>query len=251
MYVDEVGNADLGSSDDPNHRFLSLTGVIIELSHVESAVHPQLEALKASYFGSHPDEPVVLHRKELLSGRGAFVPLRNPVVRAAFDEELLGLMATWEYTVISVCLDKQAHRDRYSVWRYDPYHYCLAVLLERYVYFLNRRHERGDVLAESRGGKEDKRLKESFARLADKGSDFTPAEQFEGALTSGQLKVKQKATNVAGLQLADLIAHPSRNEILSDHGHDVTIAPFAARVIDVLQAKYDRRGDRVFGKKML
>ena len=251
MYVDEVGNADLGSSDDPNHRFLSLTGVIIELAHVESAVHPQLEALKSAYFGSHPDEPVILHRKELLNGRGPFARLRDPVVRAAFDEELLEMMTAWEYTVISVCLDKQAHRDRYTVWRYDPYHYCLAVLLERYVYFLNRRHKRGDVLAESRGGKEDKRLKESFARLVEKGSDFAPAEQFGGALTSGQLKVKQKATNVAGLQLADLIAHPSRNEILSEHHHDVTVAPFASRVIDVLQAKYDRQGGRVFGKKML
>jgi hypothetical protein len=251
MYVDEVGNADLGSSDDPNHRFLSLTGVIIELSHVESAVHPQLEALKTAFFGSHPDEPVILHRKELLNGRGAFARLRDPAVRAAFDEELLGLMTAWEYTVISVCLDKQAHRERYTVWRCDPYHYCLAVLLERYVYLLDRRHERGDVLAESRGGKEDKRLKESFARLVEKGSDFTPADQFGGALTSGQLKVKQKATNVAGLQLADLIARPSRNEILSEHRHDVTVAPFAARVISVLQAKYDRRGDRVFGKKML
>lgn len=45
MYVDEVGNADLRSSDDPNHRFLSLTGVIIELTHVEASVHPQMESL--------------------------------------------------------------------------------------------------------------------------------------------------------------------------------------------------------------
>jgi hypothetical protein len=44
---------------------------------------------------------------------------------------------------------------------------------------------------------------------------------------------------------------PSRNEILSEHRHDMTVAPFAARVIDVLQAKYGRQGDRVFGKKML
>ena len=36
MYVDEVGNADLRSSDDPNHRFFSLTGVVLELGHVES-----------------------------------------------------------------------------------------------------------------------------------------------------------------------------------------------------------------------
>jgi hypothetical protein len=47
------------------------------------------------------------------------------------------------------------------------------------------------------------------------------------------------------------VALPSRNEILVEYGHPATIAPFAARVIAVLQEKYDRRGDRVFGKKML
>jgi len=39
MYVDEVGNADLRSSNDPNYRFLSLTGVAIELGHVETVIH--------------------------------------------------------------------------------------------------------------------------------------------------------------------------------------------------------------------
>jgi len=251
MYVDEVGNADLGSSDDPNHRFLSLTGVIIDRAHVRSTVYPQLEALKTAYFDSHPDEPVILHRKELVNGRGAFVRLRNPVVRAAFDEELLALMRAWDYTVISACLDKLAHRERHSVWRSNPYHSCLAVLLEHYMHFLDRRRGRGDVLAESRGGKEDKRLKESFAGLVEEHSAIASAELAAGALTSEHLKVKPKSANVAGLQLADIIAHPSRNEILSEHSRDVTIAPFAARVIAVLQAKYDRRGDRVFGKRML
>ena len=132
-----------------------------------------------------------------------------------------------------------------------PYHYCLAVLLERYVYFLNRRGMRGDVIAESRGGKEDRRLKESYARLLEKGSGYADAAQIGGALTSRQLKVKQKSNNLAGLQLADLVAHPSRNEILSEHGHSVTIAPFATKVVAILQGKYDRRGERVFGKKML
>jgi len=139
MYVDEVGNADLRSSDDPNHRFLSLTGVVIGLPHVESLVHPQMEGLKSTFFGSHPDDPVILHRKEVMNRRGPFVSLRDPAVNAAFDGELLGLMRSWDYTVISVCLDKQAHRQKYTVWQYDPHHYCLAVLLERYVYFLNRR----------------------------------------------------------------------------------------------------------------
>ena len=61
MYVDEVGNSDLKSSTDPNHRFLSLTGVIIELEYVKTAFHNQLETLKSDFFISHPDEPVIFH----------------------------------------------------------------------------------------------------------------------------------------------------------------------------------------------
>jgi len=251
MYVDEVGNADLGSSDNPNHRFLSLTGVVIELGHVVSVVHPQMESLKSRYFGSHPDDPVILHRKDLVNRRGPFASLRDPLVNAAFDRKLLDVMRAWDFTVISVCLDKQAHRQKYTVWQYDPYHYCLAMLLERYVYFLNRRGVQGDVIAESRGGKEDRRLKESFARLCEKGSDYLDTAQITGALTSRELKVKQKSNNLAGLQLADLVAHPSRNEILNENGHPMTIAPFAVKVIRVLQSKYDQRDGKVFGKKML
>ena len=64
--------------------------------------------------------------------------------------------------MISVCLDKKSHQDTYQVWRYDPYHYCLALLLERFTFFLEHQEVKGDVMAESRGGKEDMRLKKSF-----------------------------------------------------------------------------------------
>lgn len=50
MYVDEVGNPDLESSDNPNHRFLSLTGVIISLDAVKDVIHPEMESLKTKYF---------------------------------------------------------------------------------------------------------------------------------------------------------------------------------------------------------
>jgi hypothetical protein len=159
IYIDEVGNSDLEISHDPNHRFFSLTGVIIGVDHVQKALQPQLEALKQKYFGSHPDEPIVLHRKEMLNARPPFQALRDPEVRLRFDNELLHFLANWEYQVISVCLDKKKHQETYTEWRYDPYHYCLAVLVERFVYFLNRHAQPGDAMAESRGGKEDTRLK--------------------------------------------------------------------------------------------
>lgn len=252
IYIDEVGNPDLESSDNPNHRFLSLTGVIVALDHVETVVFPQMEALKNRYFGTHPDEPIVFHRKEMVNRTSPFDGLRNSAVREKFDQELLSFLESWEYTVITVCLDKKKHKETYSTWRFDPYHYCLAVLLERFVFFLNRKSCQGDVMAESRGGKADMRLKDSFHRLWERGTEFVSSDQVQSALTSRQLKVKVKANNIAGLQIADLVAHPSRNEILSEQGFlERDIAPFARQVIRILQGKYDQRGGRMFGKKFL
>jgi len=252
MYIDEVGNPDLESSENPLHRFLSLTGVIINLQYVREILHPQMEGLKALYFGSHPDEPVILHRKELLNGKHPFQALRDPEVRSRFDGNLLASLENWEYTVISVCLDKKMHREIYKVWRYDPYHYCLALLLERYTFFLERNKAQGDVMAESRGGKEDMRLKRSFAGLCIEGTNYVGPDRFDLVLTSKQLKVKPKSNNISGLQLADVVAHPSRNEMLQENSLlDKPIAPFALKVIEILQGKYYRQGDHVFGKKFL
>ena len=50
LYIDETGNADLNASDDPNHRYLSLTGVIIHQDHIRNVVTPQLNALKQDVF---------------------------------------------------------------------------------------------------------------------------------------------------------------------------------------------------------
>jgi len=252
IYIDEVGNPDLESSDNPNHRFLSLTGVILELGYARDVVHPQMESLKTNYFVSHPDDPVIFHRKELINGLPPFEALRAAVTRQQFDKRLLGLLAAWDYSVISVCLDKKKHKETYTTWRYDPYHYCLTVLLERYVFFLTQAESCGDVMAESRGGKEDLRLKDCFTRLWKQGTDFVEPQRFQDQLTSCQLKVKTKANNVSGLQLADLLAHPSRNEILRDSNLPTCkVAPFAEEIIRILQSKYYQRNGKIYGKKML
>lgn len=136
LYIDEVGNPDLDSSDNPNHRFLSLTGVIFELNYIKKVVFPELESLKQKFFDSHPDDPVILHRKEIIGAKHPFESLRDDKIRKKFDEELLSLFDKLEYNVITVCLDKKTHKETYTTWRYDPYHYCLAIILERYLFFL-------------------------------------------------------------------------------------------------------------------
>ncbi|MFQ5798731.1 MAG: DUF3800 domain-containing protein, partial [Bacteroidota bacterium] len=136
------------------------------------------------------------------------------------------------------------------------YHYSLAVLLERYIHFLERQHSLGDVMAESRGGREDRRLKQSFARLYADGSDYVTHERFVRSLTSSQLKVTPKANNIAGLQIADLIAHASQKHILQEKGrfpHEQ--ATFGDQIVQILldEKYYRSEAGKIegFGEKLL
>ena len=85
IYIDEVGNSDINSSADENHRFLCLTGVVLNLEYVSKTLQPEIEALKTKYFGSHPDEPVVFHRKELLYKKHPFQALANIIIETNFN----------------------------------------------------------------------------------------------------------------------------------------------------------------------
>ncbi|HEY5814166.1 MAG TPA: DUF3800 domain-containing protein, partial [Terrimicrobiaceae bacterium] len=122
-----------------------------------------------------------------------------------------------------------------------PYHYCLRVMIERYVPWLEERGARGDVLAESRGGKEDRRLKESFEQLVLRGTDYVSPQRFLSALTSSQLKMKTKANNIAGLQIADLMAHPSYRSMVAEREGQSMTAPFGQQIVEILtEKKYHR-----------
>ncbi len=210
LYVDEVGNPDLGSSDKPDHRFLCLAGVIFDLKYVNNVLFPEIESIKKQFFCSHPDDPIILHRKELLYKKPPFSNLKDPKIETQFNNLLLKKLNNWEYTVISVLIDKKEHVERYATWRYDPYHYCQEILIERFRLYLDINDLHGDVMFESRGGKEDRRLKDSFRRITNSGTNHLSTDQIMEKLTSKELKVKPKSANISGLQVADLIAHPAR-----------------------------------------
>jgi hypothetical protein len=238
-----VGNSDLGSSDDINHRYLSLTGVIVRLDYLAAHLEPRLEVLKATHFGPRPlgAPPIVLHRKELVNRRPPFENLRDADRETAFNADVLALLRESAYRVITVVIDKLEHRERYQVWRFDPYHYCLTALVERYVLFLRANAAKGDVLAEARGKREDMRLKDSFQRVYVGGSDFVPPGIVSAYLTSGELKLERKAKNVAGLQIADMLAHPSFRATLARRQHQELPPNFGGEIAAILEANKYRR----------
>jgi len=249
MYIDEVGNADLKNTQDENQRFLSLSGVILSLLHIKDFLNPKIEMLKMKYFDSHPDEPIIFHRKEILNAKNPFQNLKDQSIRENFNKELLHLFEDCDFTLITVVIDKKEHNKQYYTVQDDPYHYCLAAIIERYLHFLERNNFIGDVMTESRGGKEDLRLKKSFKKLYNEGTQFIQKEKFESFLTSHELKIKLKSNNISGLQLCDLVAHPSRREILLENNKiiDSRTDIFAEKICNTLKSKYDK----LHGKKML
>lgn len=248
IYIDEVGTSDLKSSKEPNHRFLSLTGVIFELDSIRSSVHAEIEAMKRKYFDSHPDDPVILHRKEIINKKYPFHNLKNKDIENAFSAELLELFRNWDYTVISVLIDKYEHQQKYASWRYDPYHYCMEIILERYYRFLIDNAVLGDVMVESRGKKEDMRLKKSYHRIYEEGTSYIEAVELQKVLTSSQLKVKLKKLNVSGLQVADLLAYPARRHMFKYYKiQDDDRVTFNEQIIEILKTKFFKRGNKTEG----
>lgn len=96
------------------------------------------------------------------------------------------------------------------------------------------------------------RLKDEFQSLWENSVDYyIDSKQLQRSIISREIKVKPKSANIAGLQLADLIAHPSRSEILYEQGFLEKLGDFAEQISEILAGKYYRRGKRVYGKKFL
>lgn len=240
LFIDEVGNADLNSSTDPNHQYLSLTGVIVNMDNYANELDFSFRRLKNSYFAT---DQVVFHRRDMLDGKAPFQALKDAALKERFNADLLAALRDLNYRVITIAIDKLAHKNRYGKWQFHSYHYCLTCLVERYVKWLNRYQGAcGDVMAESRNRIEDEKLKESYKRFHKHGTRYENDRKRLDRLSSGELKLKKKTANENGLQLADLLASPSFRRMLCQRLGVPMTAPFGSQVAEILLTKYDSAG---------
>jgi hypothetical protein len=242
LYMDESGDHVFRETTLISHRFLCLLGCWFRNPDY-LRFHASLEELKTHYLPHHPDDPVILHRDDMINARKAFKALRVPDKRAAFDQDLLEVIQSADFKVMAVVIDKALMREKYREAAGHPYHIGLGFLLQRYAGYLNHINRVGDVLAEARGGEEDLLLKESYSRVYDRGIwDITSANTFQSALTSRELKLKSKPANIAGLQLADLLGHPTKMWVLKEYGlYTEPLAPFCEKIMPIVETKFNRQ----------
>ncbi|QGP92268.1 hypothetical protein MGLY_16390 [Neomoorella glycerini] len=224
-------------------RYLGLLGCIVEYEAYRTSFYPSLEALKQKHFPHSPDDPIILHRKELVNKEGPFWRLRQPEKEEQFNNDLLTFLQEQRYVLIVVVIDKKSHIERYGNAAYHPYHYCMAAMLERYCGFLNFYNAQGDVLAESRGKTEDQELRKAYQYLYNSGTQFRDATFFQKTLTSKEIKLKPKTANIAGLQVADILAYPLKQQILLENGRiepEVFRGKFGEQIVATVENKLNR-----------
>lgn len=244
LYLDESGDHvfhDEARLAEPAHRYLALVGCWFAQGTAYLSFQRALEDLRQKHLPHSPDDPVILHRKDIIHHSGAFWRLRDDSARAAFDDDLCTLVEASDFTLCGVCVDKLALKRSYPA-PFHPYHLALDFLLQRYCFWLNHLNRSGDVMAESRGGQEDTLLKTAYQHIWTHGDMHHKADFYQRSLTSKEAKLKKKSQNIAGLQLADLLARAVRDDILVQNGRlvEADVAPFDARLLSLVGAKYNR-----------
>jgi hypothetical protein len=241
LYIDESGNHGYGDLASNGGRYLALTGLMIDSEVYRTQFHPGFEQMKQETIPHDPDNPVIFHRRDIIDRIGPFKVLQDASVRQHFDDALLAFIDKQHYKIITAVIDKKQHIETYGGAAFHPYHYCLTVLMERYCGFLHRIGKKGSVLAESRGRSEDNELKNAFDRLLVDGTQWRSADFFKGVLTDHTLKTARKSSNIAGLQLADLLVYPSKEDVLAEHGRiPVPQGVFREKLGKVMRHSYNR-----------
>ena len=223
LYIDESGDHTYKLLDDPSHRYLALLGVWFRQADQYTAFADDLEKFKRDIFGPRPDKPVVLHRSAIINRKGPFGLLCRPDIQDKFDAGLLEIVARAQFKMVCVIIDKKRIPKEFHD-RFNPYHRSLAALMDRYFDWLYLNNGVGDVMAESRGRLEDSLLKEEYRRGYARVSEVIDSENQlfnyghrPMSLTSKDIKIQPKVANIAGLQLADLLAHPIKQAYLAEN----------------------------------
>jgi len=118
----------------------------------------------------------------------------------------------------------------------------MEIIVEKYVQWLERQNACGDLMPEKRHGKKDTALQTAYEGILANGTHFIKdTDRIAASLPGTKLKFRAKHENIPGLQLCDLIAHPSYMYVRRQQGHDISYGPFAQKIIPILVAqKYDR-----------
>ena len=224
MYIDESGDHTYKHADNLDVRYLGLTGVLIIKEYYDKYIQPELEELKRRIFKYDPDDPPILVRSMIKNRKSWFYVLQDEELNEQWEEGIIDFVQGLKryMQVFTVVIDKKEHLENYPVRTFDPYAYSLSVLLNRSRGFLVKMRGKADILVEARGKVEDQQIVNAYMGLRTVGSFYGDANYYKKAYPAETLMIKRKDTNIAGLQLADIIAFGQKVQTVLENNRPFT-----------------------------
>jgi hypothetical protein len=245
LYIDETGDHRYKQLNQLESRYLGLTGVLIKKEYYDKTIPQALEALKKQFFKYDPDKPPILVRSHILYHKFAFGVLLDDELNAKWETALVNFYKELKAQIFTVVIDKKVHKENYPLQTFDAYVYSLAVLLWRVHGYLSIHKQKAGIMAEARGKVEDASIQSGFDYVREYGfTGYGTPEGYCETYPDPKLKFGTKIQNVAGLQIADLIAYGQKVLTVEENHrpYHKPISRFTKMLNDAIQPKVNRYG---------
>lgn len=235
MYLDESGDHSLNKID-PQFPVFCLAGCIFD-SEKYIKYSELIDKFKLKYFD---DKNVILHSREIRKCTSPFNILLNKNTKTKFYRDLDKIMANMSYTIIASAILKQNLCDHYSDPT-NPYDLSLRFIMERFLFYLEEKREKGYLSVESRDPKSNTDLLNAFTEIINNGSNCPShhiiAERFQDKIEKLDFVTKKQNDN--GHQVADLVAYPIANYAMYRTRKNLAF--------EVIKNRFRSRNNRIMG----
>jgi hypothetical protein len=239
LFLDESGDHGLKNLKGGSNDLFLLCGVLIEATKYQE-FRERFNRIKMNFWDN---TDIVFHSSDIRKWRKGFEKLYDQQIRAEFYSQINETIRTSEFTVITAAIRKKEYVERWGVDANDVYEQSTSFIAERTVFFLDDIKDckkQVYVVAEMRGGKEDKLLRLHCQNIFNFGTGHVHPNRFQNYRFT--IHFRQKKQNVNGLQLADLIAYPLRCHISEPDKQNIAMS--------MINRKLYQKNGNIYGLKV-
>lgn len=237
MFIDDTGCVKNIASNHPQQRFGGIVGVIFELDYLRSTFEPGFDRIRERHFGRHDDGRLpTLHLRKMKqpNPKSIFGVLNDVRKRESWERDCYSMYSRAAYQVVAVGVDKVAFYARHPDWSGSIYELLVGNAIERFFYFLRGRGQ-GDVMAEATNSGLDAELRGLYAKFYEHGTDHIKPDLLRSVLTTKEMKIKPKAPENVGLQVADMLASTCFSHLRQIYAKGPDYSPFSMNVADLIE----------------
>jgi hypothetical protein len=239
LYIDECGDQNL-ETFSPTFPIFTLCGILVREDKV-SLLEEQIRSLKKEFWG---DRQIILHSRDIRKCQNGFEILFDLNVKQRFYEVVNRILGQENvYVIVSCSILKEPYIRQFGKLN-DVYGQSLSFVLERAIFYVDNHceDENGTISAivERRGKREDRNLRNYYEQLLEKGTYWVTPERMRKRMMG--LDFKWKSEDLAGLQIADLIAYPLTRHVLNPR--EVNLA------YDILEVNIFKEDGKLMGLKI-